>query len=98
MGIFSFYGRGGGPYHAPTASMKILGWNCRGICNASTVRALKAQIKRAKPDFIFLSETKALFSRMDSVKRSVNFDHLLVVEAKGSAGGLVRDRAPGPLL
>ena len=88
MGIFSFYGRGGGPYHAPTASMKILGWNCRGICNASTVRALKAQIKRAKPDFIFLSETKALFSRMDSVRRSVNFDHLLVVEAKGSAGGL----------
>ena len=68
--------------------MKILGWNCRGICNASTVQALKAQIKRAKPDFIFLSETKALFSRMDSVRRSVNFDHLLVVEAKGSAGGL----------
>lgn len=68
--------------------MRLLGWNYRGIYNASTIRALRAQIKRAKPDFIFLSETKALFSRMDSIRRSINFDHLLVVEAKGKAGGL----------
>ena len=68
--------------------MKLLGWNCRGICNASTVRALKAQIKGVRPDLVFLSETKALVSRMDFVKSSIGFDNMLVVEAKGKEGGL----------
>ena len=68
--------------------MKLLGWNCRGIYNASTVRALKAQIKGVRPDLIFLSETKALVSRMDFVKSSFGFDNMLVIEAKGKASGL----------
>ena len=68
--------------------MKLFGWNCRGICSASTVRALKAQIKGARPDLIFLSETKASISRLEFVKRSIKFDHMFVVEAKGRAGGL----------
>ena len=68
--------------------MRILGWNCRGICHASTVRALGAQIKGAKPDVVFLSETKANESRMEFVKNFLKFDNKIVVEAKGSAGGL----------
>nr|XP_023914857.1 uncharacterized protein LOC112026404 [Quercus suber]XP_023926100.1 uncharacterized protein LOC112037486 [Quercus suber] len=68
--------------------MKILGWNCRGICNASTVRALGAQIKGARPNVVFLSETKANANRMESVKKSLKFDFSCVVEAKGNAGGL----------
>ena len=68
--------------------MKLLGWNYRGICNASTVRALKAQIKGSKPDLIFLSETKATVNRMDYVRISIKFDHMFVVEAKDKAGGL----------
>ena len=61
--------------------MRTLGWNCRGICNASTVRALKAQIKGAKPDIIFLSETKAKKSRMVAVMESIGFADLVVVDA-----------------
>ena len=68
--------------------MRVLGWNCRGICQAVTVRALAAQIKRARPDVVFLSETKANKNRMDYVKKFVNFDNSCVVEAKGYAGGL----------
>ena len=68
--------------------MKTLGWNCRGICNASIVRALKAQIKGSKPDIAFLCETKANLIRMDFVKSSIGFDESIVVESKGSVGGL----------
>lgn len=68
--------------------MKLLGWNCRGIYNASTVRALKAQIKGARPNLIFLFETKASVSRMEFVRNSIKFDHMFFVEAKGKAGGL----------
>ena len=39
--------------------MRALSWNYRGICNASTVRALRAQNRGHKPDIIFLCETKA---------------------------------------
>ena len=68
--------------------MRILGWNCRGICNASTVRALGAQIKGARPEVVFLSKTKAKLNRMESVKKTLKFDDSCVIEAKGHAGGL----------
>lgn len=68
--------------------MKLLCWNCRGIGNASMIRALKAQIKMAKPNLIFLSETKSLASRMGFVRNAIRFDNMLVVEANGQAGGL----------
>ena len=68
--------------------MRILGWNCQDICNALIVRALEAQIKGARPDLIFLSETRATNARMNSVKSSLKFDNKIVMEAKGSAGGL----------
>jgi len=68
--------------------MKVLGWNCRGICNAVTVRALKAQINGTSPDFIFLCETKASASRMVNVTNLIKFVDMRVVEAKGSTGGI----------
>ena len=37
--------------------MKILGWNCHGICNAATVRALKAHLKGNSPDVVFGDKT-----------------------------------------
>ena len=68
--------------------MKILGWNCHGICNAATVRALKAHLKGNSPDVVFLSETKASFSRMQFILKSIKFADMCVVEAKGIAGGI----------
>lgn len=68
--------------------MRILGWNCRDIYNASTVRALGAKIKGAKPNVVFLSETKANECRMEFVKSFIKFNNKIVIEAKCSAGGL----------
>ena len=72
----------------PNGAMKIFGWNYRGIYNAATIRALKAQIESSKPDFIFLCETKASKKRMDQVMNSLNFSFNFVVDAKGLARGL----------
>ena len=68
--------------------MRILGWNCQGVCNASIVRALGAQIKGARPDVVFLFKTKANENHMEYVKNDLKFDNKCVMEAKGRAGGL----------
>jgi exonuclease III len=38
--------------------MKILAWNCRGLARASTIRSLRAKVRKCSPDILFLSETK----------------------------------------
>lgn len=53
--------------------MKILGWNCRGICNAAIVRTLKAHIKGNSLYIVFLSETKAFVNRTKEVLRLIIF-------------------------
>ena len=82
------YGQGGGPYQAPNLTMKILGWNCRGICNASTVQALRAQINKARQDVIFLSEAKAKEKHMEFVKNSIKFYCKCTMDPKGYASRL----------
>jgi exonuclease III len=68
--------------------MRILGWNCRGICNASTTRALRATIKVQNPDVIFLCETKASKDKMKDLAISIGFPEHVIVGATGKAGGL----------
>jgi exonuclease III len=57
--------------------MRALGWNCCGICNTSTVRALRAHIKGFHPEVIFLSETKAKEDSMDKVMKAIGFSEKL---------------------
>ena len=68
--------------------MKILGWNCWGICNASTARTLRATIRAQSPDFIFLCETKVNDDRLKILAASIGFFGHLIVKAKGKAGGV----------
>uniref|UniRef100_A0A2N9FV45 Reverse transcriptase domain-containing protein n=1 Tax=Fagus sylvatica TaxID=28930 RepID=A0A2N9FV45_FAGSY len=68
--------------------MRILGWNCRGICNASTVRALKAQIRGWHPSVLFLCETKASVVWMNVVAKLIGFQNLVVLGPKGRVGGI----------
>jgi hypothetical protein len=68
--------------------MKILGWNCRGICNSSTVRALRALVKAQSPQIVFLSETKAKDCRMKKIASSLGFSEHLPVAAHGKSGGI----------
>ena len=73
---------------ALSSPQPLLGWNNRGICNAATVRARKAYLKGNSPDVVFLSETKASFSRMQFILKSIKFADMCVVEAKGLADGI----------
>jgi exonuclease III len=66
--------------------MKIFGWNCRGICNALTVKALRTSIRVHNPDIIFLSETKASEHRINRVASLLGFPNYICVEAFGKSG------------
>ena len=68
--------------------MKILGWNCRGICNTSTVRALRALVKGHRPQVIFLCETKASEKCLLKIAISLGFTEHLIVAAQGKSGGV----------
>ena len=69
--------------------MRILGWNCQGICNASTARALRATIRAQNPDFVFLCETKVFDDdRLKKLAVSIGFSEQLIVNAKGKASGV----------
>jgi exonuclease III len=68
--------------------MITMSWNCRGICNAATVKALRASIRAHHPEIIFLSETKASISRINRVAKLLRFSNFHVVEAIGRSGGI----------
>ncbi len=68
--------------------MRILGWNCQGIANASTTRALRATIRVQNPNVIFLCETKSMEVRMSKLACSIGFSEHVVVGASRKAGGL----------
>ena len=69
-------------HHSLTSrSMKLLGWNCQGICNTLTVRALKALVKGHCPQVIFLCEIKASESQLQSIAISLGFTEHLIVAA-----------------
>jgi exonuclease III len=40
--------------------MKFISWNCQGLGNSRTVRALKKLLSTQQPDLIFIMETKLL--------------------------------------
>ena len=68
--------------------MKALGWNCRGICYTSTVRALRAHLKGHHLEIIILSETKANEDHMEKVRKSIGFTNMKVISSNGKAVGL----------
>ena len=68
--------------------MRILRWNCWGICNASIARALQALIRVHNPVCVFLCKTKASEDRMKKLASSIGFSEHVLVSAKGKAGGI----------
>ncbi|XP_040374577.1 uncharacterized protein LOC121052776 [Rosa chinensis] len=69
--------------------LDVLSWNCRGICNDATVRALKDLITQNRPQIVFLCETK--ISRREEFERlqhALGFAHAEAVLSEGQAGGL----------
>lgn len=69
--------------------MDILCWNCRGICNDTTTRALKDLISQTRPSIIFLCETKiSTIKGFKKLKHQLGFPHAQEVLSDGSSGGL----------
>ncbi|KAK9938271.1 hypothetical protein M0R45_015021 [Rubus argutus] len=69
--------------------MDILSWNCRGICNDTTTRALKDLISQTRPSIVFLCETK--ISKNDDftkLQRQLGLPNVAVVLSVGASGGL----------
>lgn len=69
--------------------MKILSFNCRGLGNPRTVRALYDIVKRKAPSLVFLMETKLHKHEMEKVKFKLGFANGLFYDANNRAGGLV---------
>lgn len=53
--------------------MSCLSWNCRGLGNPSTVRALRELIRTQKADIVLLHETLVHYVRVEEVKRLIDF-------------------------
>ena len=68
--------------------MRIISWNCRGIGNPWSVRALHDMVRRWKPKIVFLMETKSKAKRMEKIKNKIGFANGLIVPSRGRSGGV----------
>ena len=68
--------------------MSAISWNCRGLGNPLTVKALQKVVLEKDPTLVFLMETKMDTTEMDGIKRKVERKQGLVVPSIKRAGGL----------
>ena len=68
--------------------MNSLGWNCRGLGNPRSVRALHDLVRCWGPKIVFLSETKVRKNRIERIKDRIGFTNGLSVPCHGRSGGL----------
>ena len=68
--------------------MILLSWNCRGLGNLWTVKALEKVVKKEDPNIVFLMKTKSNREWMEKVKDRCKIKHGLIVPSNGSKDGL----------
>ncbi|KAF9589479.1 hypothetical protein IFM89_024750 [Coptis chinensis] len=68
--------------------MKTLSWNCKGCGNASTMRHLHDLISVNNPDIVFLSETKASITTINSLIHQFNYPYHFIIPPVHLAGGM----------
>ena len=68
--------------------MNPLSWNCRGLGNPRSVRALHDIVRQWNPKVVFLMETKAKNKRMERIKNEIGLANGLFVPCVGRKGGL----------
>ena len=66
----------------------ILGWNCWGLGNLRSVRALRYLVQRWKPKIVFLMETKLKKYQMEKEKFKLGLLNGLIIPRVGRSGGL----------
>ncbi|KAL4638715.1 hypothetical protein ACB092_03G166100 [Castanea dentata] len=70
--------------------MNAISWNCRGIGNPQTVRALRNLAQQWNPNIVFLMETKTRVKIMERVKERIGLANGLIVPSEGKSGGIAR--------
>ncbi|CAM8914255.1 unnamed protein product [Rhodiola kirilowii] len=68
--------------------MKVLSWNCRGVGNPRTGRAISDLVRSIGPQVVGLIETKADLRKIEALKRKLGFKHGIAVARSGLGGGL----------
>ena len=68
--------------------MNLLSWNCQGLGVPLTVKFLKEEVYRNKPQLVFLMETKQKRTYVKKIKKKCNFLHEWIVDPVGLSGGL----------
>lgn len=69
--------------------MRLISWNCRGFGAALTIKELKDNCFKYKPQMVFLMETKQLQRRLEGLRRKTfKFDDSCYVDPVGLSGGL----------
>ncbi|KAL4603668.1 hypothetical protein ACB092_10G140800 [Castanea dentata] len=68
--------------------MNLINWNCQGLGNPRSVRALQDIVRRFNPKVVFLMETKAKVRHMERIKNRMGFANGLTVPSRGRSGGL----------
>ena len=68
--------------------MSLISWNCQGLRNPRTVKALQKLVKQEEPILVFLIETKLNKEKFEKVKDQCNFKFSWVVPSEGRNGGL----------
>jgi exonuclease III len=62
--------------------MSTVSWNCKGIGNYG-VRDLRFLVKDKKPTLVFLMETKLKSPRMETIKATMGFDNVFMIDCVG---------------
>lgn len=72
----------------PPLPLRIIYWNCRGLGNADTVRAVRCLCQANHPNCLFLMETKGNGVKFKRLGHKLGFHYENFVDAKGTTGGL----------
>ncbi|KAE8734013.1 RNF181 protein [Hibiscus syriacus] len=76
------------PIRANPGSMKILGWNVRGLGQPRMVRHLTHALRDVSPSVVFLIETKLQNHEMKTVRKGCGFPNGIEVPAVGLDRGI----------
>lgn len=68
--------------------MGTLSWNCHGLGLATAISELKHLVSKHNPQLLFVCDTKLVSPRVQWLRVSLGFSHVLVVDVVGGFGGL----------
>ena len=69
-------------------AIRVISWNCQGLGNPWSARALHDMVRRWNPKVVFLIETKAKNRRMERIKNRIGLANGLIVPCVGRKRGL----------